>query len=92
MDESVELHAIVRGEVQGVCFRAAAQRHAQALGLTGSARNCVNGSVEVIAQGQRKDLDRLLAAIKKNPGYGRVDAIEATYRPIQQPIGGFHIK
>jgi acylphosphatase len=79
------LHAIVRGDVQGVCFRAAVRRRALQLGLTGSAENLPDGSVEIYAQGafsQLQKLEQFLAS----PGVGRVDSVEVldastSYKP-----------
>src|SRR5262245_33112040 len=45
------IHLIVRGRVQGVYFRAAAQREAKRLGITGWVRNRPDGSVELCAEG-----------------------------------------
>jgi len=46
------LHATVRGRVQGVGFREFVLTRARALGLTGAARNLLDGrSVEVVAEG-----------------------------------------
>ncbi len=42
---------MVRGRVQGVGFRAFAQREAHALGIAGWVRNHPNGDVEVYAVG-----------------------------------------
>ena len=54
----VRLYALARGRVQGVYFRAFVQRHAQALGLAGWARNMPDGgSVEVVAEGPRASLE-----------------------------------
>jgi acylphosphatase len=90
-EDVIELHVIVRGEVQGVCFRAAARDHALALKLVGTVRNCSDGSVELVAQGLRRHLDSLLDSIKREPGYGRVDSLETTYRPVTHSLDGFHV-
>jgi acylphosphatase len=44
---ALRLRSVVRGEVQGVGFRWAVQRHAGQLGLTGYAENMRDGSVRV---------------------------------------------
>ncbi|MDP1836455.1 MAG: acylphosphatase [Chlamydiales bacterium] len=88
----VELHAIVKGLVQGVCFRATAQEHAVALKLTGWVRNCSDGSVEIVAHGTKQELESLLSTLRANPGYGRVDSIDTTYRVIEASYTGFQIK
>ncbi len=61
------LHATVRGMVQGVGFRHFVIREAQALGLAGTVANRRDGSVEVVAEGQRDGLERLLAALHEGP-------------------------
>ncbi len=49
-----EMHAIVRGDVQGIGFRAMTRNYAQSLGLRGTVRNLPNGTVEIYAQGTKE--------------------------------------
>ena len=79
----VRLHAIVEGRVQGVGFRYFTQERATILGLTGWVRNRWNGTVEVVAEGSKEDVDILLKAIQRGPRAGttrnvKVDWLEAT--------------
>lgn len=57
--ETVELHAIVTGQVQGVGFRYVTQKIAKRLGLSGTVRNLPNGTVEIYAQGKKESLEQL---------------------------------
>src|SRR5512137_2270255 len=56
----VRLHAVISGIVQGVNFRYYTTRQAQELGLTGWVANRWDGSVEVVAEGARSQLEDLL--------------------------------
>lgn len=58
---------IVRGKVQGVFFRASAREQAEALKLTGHARNLPDGSVEVVAYGDDAALNRLEVWLHDGP-------------------------
>ncbi|MBW2225118.1 MAG: acylphosphatase [Deltaproteobacteria bacterium] len=49
------IHLVVRGRVQGVYFRATAQREARQHGLSGWVKNRPDGSVEVVAEGEEDD-------------------------------------
>jgi acylphosphatase len=66
---------LVEGRVQGVCFRAATQARAQALGLTGHARNLPDGRVEVVASGFPGALAELAEWLRHGPPAARVDAL-----------------
>lgn len=55
--------AVYRGRVQGVGFRYSAQRIAQGLAVKGFVRNLPDGRVELVAEGEAAELDRLLAEI-----------------------------
>jgi len=66
---------LVSGRVQGVAFRAHAQREAQALGLTGHACNLDDGRVEVIAHGDDAALDAFARWLAHGPPLARVDAL-----------------
>ena len=84
MDQKQQrLHAIVDGRVQGVGFRYFTQERAVLLGLTGWVRNRWNGTVELVAEGPRADLDTLLQAVRRGPHAGttrnvRIDWMDAT--------------
>jgi len=85
-EEFERLRAIVRGRVQGVGFRYFTQREANALGLTGYVRNRWDGSVEVVAEGPRQALERLLARLRVGPRSAYVQGVSVEW---QAPTGEF---
>jgi acylphosphatase len=87
-----ELYAVVRGDVQGVGFRYFVVQQGLALGLRGYARNESNGDVEVLAQGKRPALERLLALLQRGPAAADVRAVETTWRAPTEHVSGFHVR
>jgi len=76
MSDLVSFQATVHGRVQGVYFRAFAARQARELGLTGYARNLrFREAVEVHAEGERKQLEKLIAHLKVGPQAAKVDKV-----------------
>jgi acylphosphatase len=73
------LHAVVYGDVQGVGFRYFVQRRAGEMGLSGWVRNLPDGNVEVVAEGNRAALGRLLELLGKGPGLADVDRVDAEW-------------
>ncbi len=73
------LHAVIHGDVQGVGFRYFMTRHAQARRLSGWVRNRSDGGVELVAEGERSDLDELLKAARQGPRHARVDSVDAQW-------------
>ncbi len=69
------LQATVHGRVQGVFFRAFVERWAEALKLTGYVRNLPDGTVEVRAEGERQNLERLVSYLKLGPRHARVNKV-----------------
>lgn len=63
------------GRVQGVFFRKTAKSEADKLGITGWARNNDDGSVEVLAVGDKKKLDEFIKWCKDGPEMAKVDRI-----------------
>ena len=86
------LEAKVIGKVQGVSYRAFAASHAESLGLQGYAKNCQDGSVEVIAEGEKIKLELLVAELKRGPGLAIVEKVEARYTGKKGGFGGFSIR
>lgn len=87
-----ELHAYVFGCVQGVGFRYFVVHRAQSLGLHGYTRNERDGSVEVLAQGPRPALERLLADLQRGPSAADVEDVRVTWRKPTEHISGFHVR
>ena len=79
MSDSAALYAIAQGRVQGVYYRAFASRHAVSLGLTGYVRNLPDNSVEICAEGERKQLERMVEQLKSGPPGTRVDNLALTW-------------
>src|SRR5579863_64717 len=75
-----ELYALVRGIVQGVGFRYFVVERASRLGLRGYARNDYNGDVEVLAQGPRPALERLLTLLWQGPPSADVRQVQTAWR------------
>lgn len=69
-------HLNITGKVQGVGFRANTRSEARKLGLTGWVRNLSDGSVEVVAEGEKKDIDSLISWAKEGPRLANVKNVE----------------
>jgi acylphosphatase len=87
-----ELHAVVHGRVQGIGFRYFVVEHALALGLRGFARNSSNGDVEVLAQGPRPALERLLLLLRQGPSPAYVTEVTTMWRQPTEHVSGFHVR
>ena len=90
--ETIELHALVHGLGEGVGFRYFVVHEAQALGLHGYARNDSSGAVEVVAQGNRAALERLLLRLQQGPSAAEVETVNTTWRERTEHISGFHVR
>ena len=83
--------AIVSGRVQLVMFRDFVQRKASTLKLVGTVRNLPDGTVEVLAEGEKEKLDSLVAHLQKGPVLARVDGVEVEWQEPKGNLQGFTI-
>jgi acylphosphatase len=75
MDE-IAVRVIICGRVQGVGYRYDALRQASALGLSGWVRNRADGSVEVLAEGPARAVERFLERMRQGPPGARVTSLD----------------
>jgi acylphosphatase len=82
---------VVDGHVQGVWFRASADREAARLGISGSAENRYDGSVELVAEGDEPAVDQFVAWAKVGPPRAVVTDVRVT---AEEPRGerGFRVR
>lgn len=91
-DEIVQLHLFVSGLVQGVGFRYFVQRSAVLLNLTGWARNLWDGRVEIVAEGRRADLARLLTDVQRGPARSHVTDVTIEWGAATREFADFRIR
>jgi len=81
----------VRGRVQGVFFRAAAQREARRLGIGGWVKNRNDGTIEIIAEGEEDAIKELLGWAQRGPSAARVDDVDVRWRGYTGEFSEFRI-
>ncbi len=69
-------HLRITGRVQGVGFRHSMWRKALQLGVNGWVRNCRDGSVEAMVDGDDAALQAIIAWAKVGPSAARVESVE----------------
>jgi acylphosphatase len=89
--EIVEVHAIIKGRVQGVGFRATVRYYARQLGLLGSVRNLPDGSVEICVQGPNKKVLELFQFLHREFGSDHISNIDHEQVNPQASYEGFNI-
>ncbi len=83
-----EIYAKVYGNVQGVFFRQFTKDKAQALAIVGYAKNMIDGTVDIIAQGEEENLKQFVEAISAGPETAEVDSLELEWgRPTEDFLG-----
>ena len=84
----------VIGRVQGVGYRYALRDEALRLGVSGWVRNCADGSVQALLQGDDGSLELLIAWARRGPRAARVDEVrdEAPQAQDQRPCDAFEIR
>lgn len=86
------VHIKVYGRVQGVFFRAYTREIAQELNVRGWVRNCEDGSVEIVAEGEREKLEQLVEAARRGPPLAYVEKVEIEWQDYRGEFSGFYIK
>lgn len=80
------------GRVQGVLFRANAAAKAGELGLTGWVRNASDGEVEIMAEGEQKQLEKLIDWCYNGVRFAKVEKVEVKWEEGTGEFQDFIIK
>jgi acylphosphatase len=72
----IHLNIVVSGKVQGVGFRFFAQRKAVQYGINGWVRNLDDGSVEIRAMGDKKQMDSFMRDLKRGNPFSAIDHMQ----------------
>ena len=69
------VHLIIKGEVQGVFYRATAKEVAEELQITGWIRNSRNGDVEAMVSGNEISIKQFIEWCRKGPRKAVVEEV-----------------
>jgi acylphosphatase len=86
------LDATAFGRVQGVGFRFFVMGVASGLDVDGWVANGADGSVRCVAEGDRRELERLLAALNAGPPGARVDRVAVQWGSATGVFEGFGLR
>jgi acylphosphatase len=92
MKEAARVHLKINGRVQGVYFRASTVEEARRLRLTGWVMNCPDSSVEVVAEGEREQLEELIRWCRSGPPGARVREVRAEWEAPKEEFQSFYIQ
>ena len=91
-EKPVRLHARVYGRVQGVNFRYYTTGEANSRGIVGWVANRFDGSVEVVAEGQKQALQGLLQFLHRGPRSARVDRVQVEWLDATGEFNRFRVR
>lgn len=61
------------------------------MGLTGWVRNLWDGRVEVLAEGEKENLEALIAKLKQGPPAASVESVAVTWEDFRDEFSDFRI-
>ena len=89
--DTIRAHVVVSGRVQGVWFRDACRREAQARDVTGFVKNRNDGTVEAVFEGAAAAVAECVAWCRIGPQRADVTGIDVVEEPAVGLVG-FHIR
>ncbi|MCK4324778.1 MAG: acylphosphatase [Armatimonadetes bacterium] len=92
MHEASRARTVITGRVQGVGFRYFVIRNARQLGLVGWVRNCTDGAVEIVAEGDKQALQRLISKLQTGPAMAWVQNVSTRWQPAEDNFVDFVIE
>ena len=90
-ESAVRRRVVASGNVQGVFFRDATRREADARGVAGWVRNRGDGTVEAVFEGSEEAVEALVEFCRSGPGHARVERLDVE-REEPEGLGGFEVR
>ncbi len=90
--DSVKATVKIKGDVQGVGFRHFTVQNARRLDVNGYVVNQLDGSVKVVAEGPKQNVEALIDVLKEGPGAATVNDIDVQFSDATKGYSGFQVK
>jgi acylphosphatase len=76
VSDTIARRVVVHGSVQGVFFRDTTRRKADSRGVRGWVRNCSDGSVEALFEGDPEAVEAMVAFAREGPRGADVERVD----------------
>ncbi len=90
--EKVRAHIRISGKVQGVFYRANTREVATNLGLTGWVKNCFDGKVEAVCEGEKAAVEKMIQWCYEGPPAAAVTDVEVNREEATGEYSRFSIR
>ncbi len=77
-----------QGRVHGVFFRESARGEAERRGVAGWARNCADGTVEAVFEGDAEAVEAMIDFVRGGPGHASVASVDV-HQEAPENLSGF---
>ncbi len=92
MPHQVRAKIVVSGRVQGVCFRYTMDREAERRQVNGWVRNCRDGTVEAVVEGEKEAVESLISWCHQGPPGAVVRKVDVEWQKDRGEFDSFFIK
>ena len=82
-NKQTAVNIIIKGKVQGVGYRYFTLKKAKELHIIGWVRNQSDGTVALFGQGNKRNLELLIAILKQGPSFSKVDEVIVNWEHAQ---------
>ena len=92
MTEIIRVRILIEGRLQAINFRYHTQQQAKKLGLVGFIRTLSDGRTEIEAQGDKDDIEKLLAWCQEEPQGSQIRSIFYRYDEPNDRYADFNVR
>ncbi len=85
-------HVFVSGNVQGVFFRYETRTKAAQRKVTGWVRNTRDGRVEAVFEGEKEDVEAMIAFCRRGPPSASVRGVDVLWEEPTREFNGFQVR
>ncbi len=86
------VHLFISGRVQGVFYRKHAQQKAREFLLTGWVHNLIDGRVEILAEGEKENIQQFILWTKEGSPFAQVEDVQIDNTPYKGEWKDFEVR
>ena len=88
----IRMRILIEGRLQGSNFRFNTQQQARKLGLSGFVRTLSDGRIEIEAQGEEPNVEKMLAWCQEEPQSSQIRSILYRYDEPREGYSDFNVR